>query len=102
MWVFCGLILLYAVQEKYCIVFSENSMYYAVVILCINIAQYHNRTIHTCLLVILFMGLFSFIYSHRILVYENTHTTVLRPFFEDHLGELVPEEILYTLWCKGR
>jgi len=24
------------------------------------------------------------------------------PFFRDHPGELVPEENLWTLWCKGR
>jgi len=31
----------------------------------------------------------------------NNHytTTVLRPFFRDHL---VPEENFWTLWCKGR
>jgi len=29
-------------------------------------------------------------------------TTVLRPFFRDHLGEPVPEENFWTLWCKGR
>ena len=29
-------------------------------------------------------------------------TTVLQPFFQDHLGELVPEENFWTLWCKGR
>jgi len=29
-------------------------------------------------------------------------TTVLRPFFRDHPGELVPEENFWTLWCKGR
>jgi len=29
-------------------------------------------------------------------------TTVLRPFFRDHPGEPVPEENLWTLWCKGR
>jgi len=29
-------------------------------------------------------------------------TTVLRPFFRDHLGETVPEENFWTLWCKGR
>jgi len=32
----------------------------------------------------------------------TTTTTVLRPFFRDHLGELVPEENFWTLWCKGR
>jgi len=31
-----------------------------------------------------------------------TTTTVLRPFFRDHLGEPVPEENFWTLWCKGR
>jgi len=31
------------------------------------------------------------------------HTTaVLPPFFWDYLGELVPEENFWTLWCKGR
>jgi len=29
-------------------------------------------------------------------------TTILRPFFRDHPGELVPEENFWTLWCKGR
>jgi len=29
-------------------------------------------------------------------------TTVLRPFLRDHLGEPVPEENFWTLWCKGR
>jgi len=29
-------------------------------------------------------------------------TTVLRPFFRDHLGKPVPEENFWTLWCKGR
>jgi len=32
---------------------------------------------------------------------HNT-TTVLRPFFRDHPGQLVPEENFWTLWCKGR
>jgi len=43
--------------------------------------------------------------SHLVanLVYRyHTNTTVLRPFFRDHPGELVPEENLGTLWCKGR
>jgi len=31
-----------------------------------------------------------------------TTTTVLRPFFRDHPGELVPEENFWTLYCKGR
>ena len=29
-------------------------------------------------------------------------TTVLRPFFRDHLGEPVPEENFWILWRKGR
>ena len=29
-------------------------------------------------------------------------TTILRPFFRDRLGEPVPEENFWTLWCKGR
>ena len=33
----------------------------------------------------------------------NSHpATVLRPFFQDHASELVPEENFWTLWCKGR
>jgi len=31
-----------------------------------------------------------------------TTTTILRPFFWDHPGEVVPEKIFWTLWCKGR
>jgi len=34
---------------------------------------------------------------------EHTHTTVLRPCFQDHPGEPVPEEIFFwTLWFNGR
>jgi len=34
---------------------------------------------------------------------HTTHTTtVLRPFYRDHLGEPVPEENFWTLWYKGR
>jgi len=29
-------------------------------------------------------------------------TSVLRPFFQDHPGEPVPEENFWTLWCKER
>ena len=32
----------------------------------------------------------------------TTTTTVLRHFFRDYPGELVPEENFWTLWCKGR
>jgi len=31
----------------------------------------------------------------------TTTTTVLRPFFRYHPGELVPEENFWTLCCKG-
>jgi len=34
--------------------------------------------------------------------YTHTLRTVLRPFFPDHLGEPMPEENFWTLWCKGR
>jgi len=34
--------------------------------------------------------------------HTTTTTTVLRPFFQDHPGEPVPEENFWTLWCKGR
>jgi len=34
--------------------------------------------------------------------HHTTTTTVLRPFFRNHPGELVPEENFWTLWCKGR
>jgi len=34
--------------------------------------------------------------------HTHTHTTVLWPLFQDHPGELVPEENFWTLWCKGR
>ena len=30
--------------------------------------------------------------------HHTTHTTVLRPFFQEHPGELVPEENFWTLW----
>jgi len=32
----------------------------------------------------------------------TTITTILRPFFRDHPGELVPEENFWTSRCKGR
>ena len=35
-------------------------------------------------------------------VEDNTHTSVLRPFFWDHPGEPMPEENFWTLRCKGR
>ena len=49
-------------------------------------------------------------YTRRILwtivnvehTHTDTRTTVLRRFFRDHPGELVPEENFWTLWCKGR
>jgi len=33
---------------------------------------------------------------------KYTHTTISRPFFQDHPDEPVPEENFWTLWCKGR
>ena len=33
---------------------------------------------------------------------QRIHTTVLRPFYRDHPGELVAEENFWTLCCKGR
>jgi len=38
--------------------------------------------------------------THNLLPHHTT--TVLRPFFRDHPGELVPEENFWTWWCKGR
>jgi len=32
----------------------------------------------------------------------TTTTTILQPFFRDHLGEPVPEENFWTSCCKGR
>ena len=32
--------------------------------------------------------------------YHHHTTTILRPFFRDHTGELVPEENFWPLWCK--
>ena len=40
--------------------------------------------------------------TNSALQYHTTTTSVLRPFFLDHPGELVPEENFWTLWCKGR
>jgi len=33
---------------------------------------------------------------------QPPHHNSLRPLFRDHLGEPVPEENFWTLWCKGR
>jgi len=33
---------------------------------------------------------------------SHTDTTILRPFFQNYPGELVPEEIFWTLRCMGR
>ena len=35
-------------------------------------------------------------------LFQTTITTVLRPFFRVHPGELVPKENFLTLWCMGR
>ena len=40
--------------------------------------------------------------TNSALQYHTTTTSVLRPFFLDHPGELVPEKNFWTLWCKGR
>jgi len=34
--------------------------------------------------------------------HTTTTTTVLRPFFRDHMDEPAPEENFWTLWCKQR
>jgi len=43
---------------------------------------------------------------HQVIVlfflHHTTTTTILRPFFQDHLGEPVPEDNFWTLCCKGR
>jgi len=41
-------------------------------------------------------------YKSTLVLPHHHTTTVLRPFFRDHLGEPVPEETFWTLWCKGR
>jgi len=33
---------------------------------------------------------------------DNHYHNRLRPFFRDYLGEPVPKENFWTLWCKGR
>jgi len=38
----------------------------------------------------------------QVQTHRHTHTTILRPFFRDHPGELVPEENFWTLWCQRR
>jgi len=40
---------------------------------------------------------------YAVSMYNHHHhtTTILRPFFQDHPGEPVPEENFWTLWCKG-
>jgi len=39
---------------------------------------------------------------HTTTVHHHHTSTVLWPCFRDHPGEPVPEENLWTLWCKGR
>jgi len=39
---------------------------------------------------------------HYCLYSHHMTTTILQPFFRDHPGEPVPEENVWTLWCKGR
>jgi len=43
----------------------------------------------------------NWIISTHHLLHHHT-TSVLRPFFWDHPGELVPEENFWTLWCRER
>jgi len=45
--------------------------------------------------------LLSSCYPVLIICDSNHTTTILRPFFQDHPGEMVPEENFWTLWCKG-
>jgi len=41
--------------------------------------------------------------THQLQNLKQCHTTtVLWPFFWDHMGEPVPEENFWTLRCKGR
>ena len=51
-------------------------------------------------------SLMSNYFDHLLLLLLPHHhhhtTTILWPFFRDHLGEPVPEENIWTLWCKGR
>jgi len=46
--------------------------------------------------------LFSYSWPSQQLLKSTTAITILRPFFQDHLGEPMPEENFWTLWCKGR
>jgi len=34
-------------------------------------------------------------------ILKHTHITMLQPFFQDHLGEPVPEEIFWTFMVQG-
>jgi len=44
-----------------------------------------------------------YVFSRLVATSSSHHTTtVLRPFFQDHPGEPVPDENFWTLWCKGR
>jgi len=39
-------------------------------------------------------------HTHTYIIIKTT--TILRPFFRDHLAEPVPEENFWTIRCKGR
>jgi len=55
-----------------------------------------------CFTVFLLTNLVVQSWSHQQRQNHTTTTTILRPLFRDHPGELVPEENFWTLWCKGR
>jgi len=40
--------------------------------------------------------------SAKNIIYHHHHNCFMALFFWDHLGEPVPEENFWTLWCKGR
>jgi len=61
----------------------------------LSIVQCYTQKNNTCIIR-------QFSWASGDLCYITTTTTVLRPFFQDHLGEPVPEENFWTLWCKGR
>jgi len=61
--------------------------------------QYHLFFLYTLFFSFQFDSL---IRGVSLITMTNHTTTILRPFFQDHPGEPVPEENFWTLWCKGR